>query len=384
MLILGILPGLTACTNSVSQADVEVLLESTLISFRQQHLVPGITTAIVLDDGRAAIAATGFADLEKRRPMSPETPMLAASIGKTFVAATILALAGEGMIELDARIASYLPDVDWLSRLPNGDTISIRHLLTHSSGLPEHLSEPAFGRAFSQRAGFDTVPFTAQELVSFVFGKQPLFRAGQGWSYTDTGYILLGLIVENVSGQSWIGQIENRFIVPLGLTLTMPSNHKDLTDLAAGYLAKENPFGLPEKTHGSDGRMVWNPAIEDAGGGFVSTSFDLARWGSALYRGQVLPAEMSRELFEAVRITPNDPTRLYGAGVSIVTGGEFGPVYGHGGHIPGYVSSLRYYPELGASIAFQINTDIGLVDGPENPIPALEQELARIVKGWLN
>ena len=81
-------------------------------------------------------------------------------------------------------------------------------------------------------------------------------------------------------------------------------------------------------------------------------------------------------------VEPGGSTHLYGAGVSIVKQGPFGPVYGHAGLIPGYVSSLRYYPELGASIAFQINTDIGLADGPGNPVPELENELAQIAKDW--
>ena len=373
---------LSACSSNAVQSDIEMSLYASLNDFRNRLSVPGITAAIVFDDGREAAAAVGFADLETLLPMRSETPMLAASIGKTFVAATILSLASEGKVALDAKVASYLPADTWFSQLPNADVMTIRHLLTHSSGLPDHLNDVDFLRAFPQRVRLDEDPFTQEELLGFLLDKPALFPAGEGWSYTDTGYILLGLLIERVTGQAWTKQVEVRFLKPLELTSTKPSNHKDLVDLAAGYLAVENPYGLPVKTVGGSGEMLWNPAIESAGGGFMSTSLDLARWGDALYRGLALPQEMSEELLSAVPMTSDDPTSLYGAGVSIVNTSEFGLVYGHAGHIPGYVSSLRHYPEFGATVAFQINTDIGLTDGPDNPVGELEQELARTAKQW--
>jgi D-alanyl-D-alanine carboxypeptidase len=87
-------------------------------------------------------------------------------------------------------------------------------------------------------------------------------------------------------------------------------------------------------------------------------------------------------MLNGVPMTPDDPVRQYGAGVRIEARGEFGPVYGHAGWIPGYVSSLRHYPELGATVAFQINTDVGFADGDENPLTELEQQLAQIARNW--
>tara|TARA_R110000787_G_scaffold51526_2_gene122056 strand:+ start:105 stop:1280 length:1176 start_codon:yes stop_codon:yes gene_type:complete len=374
--------GLAACATRSDDDNARNAVETVLAEFRSAHAVPGITASIVMNDGRSVTAASGFSDLEAQTLMTPGTPMLAASIGKTFVAATVLSLAAEGRLNLDGPVSLYLSGSPWYHRLPNGETMTVRHLLTHSSGLPDHVFQPEFGAAITGRSGSDSPPFRQEELVGFVLDKKALFPAGESWAYTDTGYILLGLIIEHVTGHAWTDEVEARFLQPLKLDATQPSNRKDLPGLAAGYLAPDNPFGLPEKTVGQDGNMVWNPALEDAGGGFASTSLDLARWGSKLYQGKAMPSDYLPDLLNGVSVEPGGSTHLYGAGVSIVKQGPFGPVYGHAGLIPGYVSSLRYYPEFGASIAFQINTDIGLADGPGNPVPELENELAQIAKDW--
>jgi D-alanyl-D-alanine carboxypeptidase len=108
--------------------------------------------------------------------------------------------------------------------------------------------------------------------------------------------------------------------------------------------------------------MEWHPGFEWAGGGLVSNSCDLARWGASLFGGNAISGDYLTELLRAIPISPADPNVYYGAGVGIYRTGLFGPVYGHGGLIPGYSSSLRYYPNHGVTIAFQINTAIGIVD----------------------
>lgn len=380
--VLAVLFWMAGCAAKPSDLSIAGVLQNTLEAFREAHGIPGVTAAIVLDDGRSVSVAVGASDRETRTPMTPETSMLAASIGKTFVAAIIVTLSDQELIDLDAPLSTYLSDETWFERLPNGERITIRHLLTHTSGLPDHVKDADFAAAFTRQHGSETPPFSPAELIGFVLDDPALFEPGEGWSYTDTGFVLLGLVIEKVTGNAWSSEVERRFLKPLGLERTRASNRKDLTGLAAGYLADDNPYGLPNKTIGADARMVWNPAIEDAGGGFASTSLDLARWGDALYRGRAISRAALEEMLDGVLISPDDPDRLYGAGVSIETRGELGPVYGHAGWIPGYVSSLRHYPELGATIALQINTDVGLADGHGNPLPALERQLSQIAKDW--
>ena len=125
--------------------------------------------------------------------------------------------------------------------------------------------------------------------------------------------------------------------------------------------------------------MVWHPGVEWTGGGLVSNSRDLALWGAALFSGQALTGAYLGELLKSVAISPDTPEIHYGAGVAIHRTGPFGPVYGHGGWIPGYSSSLRYYPAHGVSVTFQINTDIGIVDDTTPVIQEMEAGLAKIV-----
>ena len=110
---------------------------------------PGATAAIALPDGTVMTAATGLADVEAGRAMTPETPMLAASIGKSFVAATVLALESEGRLSRDDLLSVHLGDRPWFDALPNAGTITIDHLLHHTSGLPDHVHLPEFQRAWA-------------------------------------------------------------------------------------------------------------------------------------------------------------------------------------------------------------------------------------------
>jgi len=360
--------------------DTRDLLVSELLEFRDTYEVPGITAAIVYCDERAVSAAVGLADREHKTPMTPETRMLAASIGKTLVAATVLSLKQEDRLELDAPISRYLNDEPWFEQLPNGDQITVRQLLNHTSGLPDHVQDLAFQRAMAERFSSDTAPFSADQLIGFILDGPALDEPGASWSYSDTGYVLLGLIIEDVTGVLWSDEVRQSILEPLALKHTEASDRKELERLAAGYAAAENPFGLPAKSTDDSGVMTWNPAVEHAGGGFVSTSNDLATWGSELFCGRAISSAALDEMLDGVELSPGKPAQKYGAGVSIESTEEFGVKTGHAGWIPGYVSSLRHYPQLGATVAFQINTDVGIADSDQDPVGYLERQLARLAQ----
>jgi D-alanyl-D-alanine carboxypeptidase len=218
--------------------------------------------------------------------------------------------------------------------------------------------------------------FDPERLIGFVAEREPLFEASAGWAYSDTGYVLLGLVIEAVTGQAWPEAVRTRLLGPLGLGGTVPSDRPDLPGLAIGYVAPDNPFGMPERTADAEGRLLWNPAVESAGGGFSSTSADLVRWGHLLFGGDAMEGPYLDRLLDGVPIDPGAPGILYGAGVAIYVDTPLGPVWGHGGWIPGYVSSLRHYPAHGVTVAFQVNTDVGIVDDTSDLVPALEAALA--------
>lgn len=359
--------------------DMKTQFQSELEALHDQYRFPGATAAYILPDGTVGTFAVGQADIELDIPMTPESRLLAASIGKSFVGATVLALAQEGLLNLDDPVSRWLGNRPWFSRLPNHKTITVRQLLNHTSGTANHVDEEGFIQAFQEKWQTSSNPIPPEDLIAFVLDKPPLFKAGESWYYSDTGYLLLGLIIEKVTGQGYYEEVTRRFLEPLHLTLTTPSDRLELPGLAAGYMAEENAFGLPAKTTVNPGIMAWHPGLEWTGGGFVSNSKDLVVWAKALFEGRAIEGSYLDDLLQSVPISDDDPGTRYGIAVAIHENGPLGPTYGHGGWIPGYSSSLRYYPNYGIAIAFQINTDIGIVDHSTPVIEDMENRLAEVV-----
>ncbi len=375
-----LLLAIAACqVDSKADRDIRSLFKQELDALRTEYQFPGATVAYVLDDGRSGVVSTGFADVESQTPMQSSSRMLAASIGKTFVSATVLALAQEEQFELDNHISSWLGDEDWFRRLPNSDSITVRHLLSHTSGISNHVDEPDFAADFQQRWAEAENSFTPVALIEYALDKPPLFEPGDGFAYSDTGYIFLGLIIEKITGRRYYDEVADRFLVPLDLALTSPSDRRELPNLATGYMSPENQFGLPERTASTDGLMLWNPAIEWTGGGLVSNSLDLARWAKVLFEGRAIEGPYLDDLLREVQVDADNGGVGYGAGVSIHRDSPIGTWYGHSGWIPGYVSALRYYVDHKAAVAFQINTDIGIVDGSTDLYDAMASRLEKII-----
>jgi D-alanyl-D-alanine carboxypeptidase len=364
-----------ACSSSPTE-KLTASLNSEARKLVHDYDLPGITVAMAGPDGVISIAI-GHADREGERAMSPETPMLAASIGKTFVAATVLQLVDEGRLDLDDPISTWLGRRMWFADLPNADTIRVRHLLQHTSGLPDHVHMDAFAQLGLDRAA----ELGPEGMVALVQGTEPLFPAGAGWSYTDTGYLLLGFIIEAETGRSYYDEIRARFLEPLALLSTGPSDRKALPGLARGYVSAASGLGLPPVTTDDAGIMLWDPGIEWTGGGCYSTSHDIAIWGRAFLSGRLLEPDTYTQLLDGVAASGDDAMSLYGLGIAILRQSRWGPLYGHRGWIPGYVSSLQYYPDYDTALAFQTNTDREITDAEEPVIRRFEERLAAAIFG---
>ncbi|MFO7963703.1 MAG: serine hydrolase domain-containing protein [Desulfobacterales bacterium] len=369
---------LAACAIHTPAADHASQFQTETDRVRVKFGFPGMTAAYVLEDGTVGTAASGLADVEASMPMTDNTRMLSASIGKSFVGALSISLAIEGRLSLDEPVSRWIGTFDWFQRLPNHESITLRHLLTHSAGILDHVHMDTFAEAFSKAWQETGNPFPPERLVEFVLDEPALFPAGNGWAYSDTGYILAGLIIEAVIKRPCFDVIKERFLLPLRLLDTSSADHRDLKRLAPGYMRPDNTFRFPVKTLDTAKRLHWHPAVEWTGGGLVSTSRDLARWGAALFCGRVMAGDYLSELLSAVPVDPDSTEVTYGAGVAIYSRGSFGPVYGHAGWIPGYVSSLRHYPKYGVTIAFQINTDIGIIDSDDNVLKSIENRLIQV------
>lgn len=320
--------------------------------------VPGATVGFVLADGSSASVSTGLADVENRIPLKPTDRMLAGSIGKTFVAAVMLQLVQEGRARLDDRIEHWFGQEPWFSRVPNAKEITLRMLMNHSSGIPEHVLSRDFIAASKK---YPDKIWRPEELIAYILDAKPLFPAGQGWSYADTNYILVGMIVERITKRSLYDEVTRRLLKPLRLERTVPSDRRIIPDLIPGYSMPNSPFGFEGRTI-IDGKCIINPQLEWAGGGFASTPEDLARWAKALYEGRVLKKEMLAQMLSGVEAAGGrggGSGNRYGLGVQIRQSSEWGLSYGHGGWFPGYLSEMEYFPKYKVAIAVQFNTDAG-------------------------
>ena len=325
-------------------------VQSFMDSLRQAARFPGATVGIALPDGRVISVATGESDTARDVRLVAEDLLLAGSVGKTFFAALALSLVGEGRLALDTPIAHWLGREPWFSRLPNGPSIRVRHLMNHTSGLVRYEFKDTFTRDLS--ADPDRV-WRPEELIGYILDTPAPFEAGKGWDYSDTNYIVLGMILERITGTRAYDEIARRFLGPLGLSRVVPSTNRRIPGLVQGYAGPANPFGGRDAMI-ADGQLAINPQFEWAGGGFATSAPDLARWARALYGGVVVDSAVLRQAFEGVpaRLGPNV---RYGLGV-ILWPGESGDAVGHSGFFPGYLTEMRYFPADRFAIAVQFNT----------------------------
>ena len=327
--------------------------------------LPGATAAAVLPDELVVEVATGYSSVEQQTPMRPEHVMPAGSVGKVFVAATVLTLVADGRLQLDAPISDWLGEEDWFDRLPNGSSITVRHLLQHASGLIDHAFESeefveVIGELIQSGDPDDYLP--PERLVQLVLDREPLFEAGNGYHYTDTGYILLGMLVERVAGTSYYELMSEVIIDRLGLERTTPQNRRDPDDLAQGYAIEGRALGLPDEVVGSDGALVFNPLTEWTGGGLYSNPVDLARFVFALMRGEVVDDEALAEMTTLNPASVDDGAGGYGLGLGRRVSSEHGVSYGHSGFFPGYNTRVAYLPRAGLALAVQVNCDSANLD----------------------
>ena len=344
----------------VDLAALESTLEQRLAELRQRDGFPGAMAAFALPDGRMGSAAVGFADPQHGIAMRRDHRSMSGSVGKTFAAALAVALALEGRLDLDAPIATWLADEPWLERLPNAAQLTPRILLQHTGGLEDHYDLTSYWiRAVWRRlTGGADAYLDAREQIDCLLDREALFPAGTDFAYTDTGYLVMGLILERAGQGSYYEQIRARFLEPLRLSRTSPSDRRDLPGLVAGH--QTTTVLLPERTTDDEGRLRVNPANEWTGGGLVTNPVDLVRWAKALYEGRAPGIPEPAVLFDdSVRVREG---LAMGLGVFVEDASPFGPIWGHGGWFPGYSSQMRYFPDHRIAVAVQVNRGTGTAD----------------------
>ena len=313
--------------------------------------VPGALLAVHIPGQEPWLGASGFIDRAHTQPMAPDTRYRIASITKIFTAVVVLQLAEEGRIDLDAPLARWLPEL-----VPSGDRITVRHLLQHTSGLYDYLEDPAF-RTQPYQAPDRT--WTPRELVTYAARFPLAFQPGAegAFDYSSTNYVILGMLIEQITGRTLAQEMRQRLFEPLGL--------------AATFFAPDEPVdGIQAHAYSAStdlSRASMSFAFATAN--LVSTVEDVQRFAQALFDGQVLQPEtlatMSR--FVDGKGQYNMPALAYGLGLmrnQLPVGpgpdGHARPpavstVLGHTGGWGGFRSAVWYAPESGITIALGLN-----------------------------
>ncbi|MGG3495624.1 serine hydrolase domain-containing protein [Peribacillus simplex] len=299
--------------NSVKQAMRDTL----------QLGFPGIL-AKTSEGGKTWGYAAGVANLSTKKPMKTDFRFRIGSVTKTFTATVVLQLAGENRLSLDDSIEKWLPGVIQGNGY-NDKQITIRQILNHTSGIAEY--------SRSKDADFmDTKKsYTAEELVKMGISLPPDFDPGKGWSYSNTGYVLLGILIEKVTGNSYAEEIENRIIEPLELSDTfLPGNSSVIpgTKHARGYSQPDEASEIKDVTY-------YNPSAASSAGDMISTADDLNKFFSSLLNGKLLKEQQLKQMLTTVS-TGRDGIDGYGLGIYETKLPNGVSIWGHTGGILGF------------------------------------------------
>lgn len=321
---------------------------------------PGVVV-LVRDGNRTIQLARGYSNVAARTPMRTNDRFRIGSVTKTYVATIVLQLVGEGKLSLSDAVERWLPGL-----VRNGENITIRQLLNHTSGLAEYADDAFAAKLVSN----PTRRWTPRQLVALGAAKAPTFAPGTGWSYSNTNYHVAALIIEAATGNSLRTELTRRIFRPLGLRATTFDSNLRIAGLHAhGYTVVDKPPA-------QDITNRLSPTWSGAAGAIVSTASDVALFERALLGGRLLRPELLRAMQTTVRMSPGES---YGLGLwqtrSLAISATFqlpcGPVWGHNGSVPGYVANAFASKDGKRQLVVLANTNV--------PSQRFQQALGRLV-----
>jgi CubicO group peptidase (beta-lactamase class C family) len=375
-IIFGILTVLISTTLCFGQTKTEQLDE-----LLNQYLDYGKFNGSVLvaDQGKVMYKkGFGMANMEWDIPNKPNTKHRLGSVTKQFTAMLILQLVAEGKIDLQAPITTYLPDYP----KENGDKITTHHLLTHSSGIPNYTAFPDFFAAESRN------PYTPDQFVKKFEDKELEFTPGEKFNYSNSGYFLLGVLIEKLSGKTYEEMLHEKIFTPLGMHDTGYDNHKDiLKNRATGYEKNGTSF---------INSAYLDMSIPYAAGSLYSTVEDLYLWDQALYTTTLLPQKYMDLFFTPYIAAFGNSQYAYGWGVGKEVIGNTTDsitVISHGGGINGFNTNISRSPSNKSLVVLLNNTGgaplgemtrsiIGIMHGKTYDIPkkSLAYDFLNVIK----
>ena len=320
-----------------------------------ENEIPGVVMAVIIPDEGKWVGTSGVSDLNNQTDMHPHDKFRVASITKTFTALTILQLAQEEKLGLDDTLEQLLPgvvcgqettDCSYVCDDKNCNfepaKITIRMLLTHFSGI-ENFTHDVNNWVRPSLAQPDKV-YTPTELVNFGLAFGPMSEPGTEWSYANTNYVLLGMIIEKLTGSAWENEVRNRFVEPLELTNTLIPNIGEATlsePYARGYI------NLFEQTHGEAGEegVIVEHSVQDPGftwssGDIISTPEDMMYWIKQVAEGDLWNETYQQEMLTFI-VVPSVADLEMGLGIVLDLNDD---VIGHIGQLSGYDCTAQYQP----------------------------------------
>jgi len=308
---------------------------------------PGGTVAAV-ETAECGLWTGAAGDANDGVPMTPTSLLRVGSITKTYVAAAFVTLADDGMLSLDDTLSSFVT-----TGVENEDSITVRELLNHTSGVYNYTEDTAF---MNEAVSNVDMAYTPQQIVDVAVAHGADFSPGTDWNYSNTDYILLGMVLEAVTGQPVGTYLRDNVLDPQGLDRTFFDGEETLPEpLARGYGPSLQ-----------DWTTVLPPSVPWTAGSMVAEAGDLARWATALYAGDAISDGARAEMLTVV------PGEGYGLGVVAFSLSDGTQVIGHNGAIPGYRGVMYYLPSKTASVAVVVNAQDR---DPNNAFLALLAEL---------
>jgi D-alanyl-D-alanine carboxypeptidase len=320
--------------------------QGTLDRVRREQKLPGAAAAVVIG-ACEWVGASGLADVRTHEPVRRDTLFEIGSVTKTFVAALVLKLAEDGVLGLDDRLSRWVP------RFPGSRGITLRQLLNHTSGTADYASDGRFVAA-ERRRGL-TATWTPQQLLRYV--PAPLAKPGERWNYSNSNYLLLGLVIERAT-RSTVGQELHSRLLPRAKFGRMLFQTEDPPSgaVAFGYQQLDADPELESTLNNPYVPSVAEATLAWPSGNMLASAGDLARAGDGLFRGGLLSAGSRREMTRWVKAVFKPAEYGLGLGREKLAGED---VWGHGGDIVGFHAGLWHVPRSGVTVAALLNYQAG-------------------------
>jgi D-alanyl-D-alanine carboxypeptidase len=339
-------PGSSTGSSAAPSFSVSTIrqMESIVQEEMAEHGTKGVIVGVWIPGQGEWVWAAGLGNTSTGAAMGVADKVRIASITKSFTATVVLQLIEEGRLSFDTRLSSFAPYV------PLADSITIRQLLGHLSGLFTYTADDTFT---STLLAAPTTVWTPRQLVDLAIAHPAYCAPGAGYNYSNTNYVLLGLIIEQLTGNTVESEIERRIFAPLGMTASSFPR--------TGTCAMTAPYShgyWPLQTGGFLDITEIEPSSHWTSGAIVSNVYDLHTWVQALATGRLLSPAMQSE-----RLTwhdTTDPTSKYGLGIL-----KYGQFLGHDGTLPGFDSAMYYLPARGATFVVLANT-VGVGHAPKD------------------